>query len=332
MKKDIIIDLANCFFRCRHIAPRTSDTEERVAFAVHVTLSSIAAVWKQQTGTHLVVCLEGRSWRKDVYKPYKANRAVARAALSDAEIAEDRAFWAAFDDLCKFLINNTNCTVLQNSVLEADDLISGWIDQHPSHEHVIVSTDTDFVQLLAENVSQYNGVTEELITINGVFNRKGQAVIDKKTKQAKTVGDTGYYLFRKCVKGDSTDNVFSAYPGVRERGSKNRVGLLEAYADRTRQGFSWSNLMLQRWCDADGVEHRVLDDYNRNRLLIDLRAQPEHIRTIITETINNATLPKSVGQVGVKFLKFCGKYNLEKLSQNPDVYAKMFNTQYQEIR
>jgi 5'-3' exonuclease len=327
--KNIIIDLANCFFRCRHIAPRNSDTEECVAFAVHVTMSSIAAVWKQQAGTHLVVCLEGRSWRKDFYKPYKANRAVARAALSDDEILEDRAFWAAFDDLCGFLKNGTNCTVLQNPVLEADDLIAAWIDHHPDQEHIIVSTDTDFVQLLAQNVSQYNGVTEELITLNGVFDRKGRPVIDKKTQQPKHLGDPEYYLFRKCVKGDSTDNVFSAYPGVREKGSRNRVGILEAYADKIRQGFSWSNLMLQRWTDADGVEHRVLDDYQRNRTLIDLRAQPSDIRDIMSETVTESAQPKSVGQVGVKFLKFCGKYRLEKLSSMPDSFAQMFNASYE---
>lgn len=328
MNTHIIIDLANCFFRCRHIAPRSSDTEERVAFAIHVTISSIASVWRHQAGTNLVVCLEGRSWRKDVYKPYKANRAVARAALTEQELAEDQAFWSAFDDLCKFLADGTNSTVLQHSRLEADDLIAGWIDAHPEDNHVVVSTDTDFVQLLAPNVRQYNGVTEELITLDGVYDRKGKPVIDRKTKQPKTLGDPEYYLFRKCIKGDSTDNIFSAYPGVREKGSKNRVGLLEAFSDRNKQGFSWSNLMLQRWTDADGQEHRVLDDYNRNRQLIDLRAQPEEIRSIMTETISASQKPKSVGQVGVKFLRFCGKYRLEKLSQNPEVHANMFNASY----
>jgi 5'-3' exonuclease len=326
--KNIIIDLANCFFRCRHIAPRSSDTEERVAFAVHVTLSSINSVWKQQRGDVLVICLEGRSWRKDFYKPYKANRAVARAAQTDEEMIEDKAFWKAFDDLCEFFRSGTNSTVLQNPVLEADDLIAAWIDHHPDQEHVIVSTDTDFVQLLAKNVSQYNGVTEELITLDGVFNRKGQQVIDKKTQQPKHLGDPAYYLFRKCVKGDSTDNVFSAYPGVREKGSRNRVGILEAYADREKQGFSWSNLMLQRWSDADGAEHRVLDDYQRNRVLIDLRAQPSDIRDIMHSTVTEAAQTKTVGQVGVKFLKFCGKYRLEKLSQTADAFAQMFNASY----
>ena len=33
------------------------------------------------------------------------------------------------------------------------------------------------------------------------------------------------------MRGDSTDNVFSAYPGVRTKGTRNKVGLQEAFED-----------------------------------------------------------------------------------------------------
>ena len=36
-----------------------------------------------------------------------------------------------------------------------------------------------------ENVSQYNGITQQLITIDGIFNDRGVPIIDKKTKQEK---------------------------------------------------------------------------------------------------------------------------------------------------
>jgi hypothetical protein len=82
------------------------------------------------------------------------------------------------------------------------------------------------------------------------------------------------------MRGDPTDNVFSAYPKVR----KNK--LQEAFEDRSNKGFAWNNMMLQRWVDHNGAEHRVLEDYERNRHIIDLAAQPQDIRNIITETIN----------------------------------------------
>ena len=80
--------------------------------------------------------------------------------------------------------------------------------------------------------------------------------------------DPQWLLFEKCMRGDSSDNVFSAFPGVRTKGTKNKVGLQEAYADKDKKGYNWNNMMLQRWTDPDGAEHRVLDDYLRNVALV----------------------------------------------------------------
>lgn len=312
----LLVDTANTFFRARHSAHRQADTWDRLGFAIHVTLASVNKCWRDQRADHVIFCLEGRSWRKDFYEPYKKNRAVARAALTESEQEEDRLFWEAFDNLKTFLAEKTNCTVLQHPELEADDLIAGFIAAHPNDHHTIVSSDTDFHQLLAENVNQYNGISDELHTIEGIFDKKGNPVIDKKTKEPKKIPNPKYILFEKCMRGDPTDNVFSAYPGVRSKGSKNKVGLEEAFADKDKKGYNWNNLMLQRWTDHNGVEHRVLDDYERNRTLVDLTAQPDNIKAKIAETIGAAAKPKSTPMVGAQFLKFCGKYELTKLSEN----------------
>ena len=227
----LLVDTANTFFRARHAAHRQSDTWDRLGFAIHVTLNSVSKAFRDQRADHVVFCLEGRSWRKDFYEPYKKNRAVARAALTEKEAEEDRLFWETFDTLKEFLATKTNCTVLQHPDLEADDLIAGWIQQHKHDHHTIVSSDTDFHQLLADNVNQYNGIADELHTIQGIFDKKGKAVIDKKTKEAKVIPDPKWILFEKCMRGDPTDNIFSAYPGVRTKGSKNKVGLQEARSE-----------------------------------------------------------------------------------------------------
>ena len=167
----LIVDTSNTFFRARHAAHRQSDTWDKLGFAMHVTLGSVNKAWRDQKADHVVFCLEGRSWRKDFYEPYKKNRAVARAALTETEQEEDRLFWETFDNLKTYLYEQTNCTVLQHSRLEADDLIAGWIQSHPADEHIIVSSDTDFYQLLGENVKQYNGISDELHTINVIFDK-----------------------------------------------------------------------------------------------------------------------------------------------------------------
>jgi hypothetical protein len=131
------------------------------------------------------------------------------------------------------------------------------------------------------------------------------------------------------MRGDTSDNIFSAYPGVREKGTKNKVGLREAFADRESKGYNWNNMMLQKWVDHEGVEHRVLDDYNRNVNLCDLTAQPDNIKALIKETINNATTSdKNISQVGIRLLKLCATYDLVKISEQVESYAQPLNARY----
>jgi 5'-3' exonuclease len=285
-------------------------------------------VYKKFPADHVVFALEGRSWRKDFYKPYKANRAEARAALTEEQAEEDKLFWESYDNLTKYLREGTNCSVIRHENAEADDVIARWIAMHPQDDHVIISSDTDFIQLLAPNVTQYNGITNEHHTLNGIFNDKGTRVKDKKTKEDKTVPDPKWLLFEKCMRGDTSDNVFSAYPGVRTKGTKNKVGLQEAFEDHDKKGYSWNNLMLQKWIDHNGEEHRVLDDYNRNVTLVDLTAQPEDIKHKVDTAIREQVSHKDIGQVGVRFMKFCGRFELNKASEQAEQYARWLNETY----
>jgi len=329
--KYLLIDTANMFFRARHSAFRASDTWTKLGFALHVTLMAVNKVARRFDADHVIFALEGRSWRKDFYKPYKANRAVARGKMTETEAEEDKLFWETYDELTKYLSTRTNCSVIREATAEADDIIARWIALHPQDEHVIISSDTDFVQLLAENVKQYNGITDELHTLEGIFDAKGNPVIDKKTKLPKTIPDPQWLLFEKCMRGDPSDNVFSAFPGVRTKGTKNKVGLVEAYADREKQGYNWNNMMLQRWTDPDGVEHRVLDDYNRNVTLVDLTAQPDDVKAVVDAAIRKQISHKDVGQVGVRFMQFCGKYELIKLSENAEQVGRWLNETYKGV-
>jgi hypothetical protein len=86
--------------------------------------------------------------------------------------------------------------------------------------------------------------------------------------------------------------------------------------------------MLQRWSDHNGVEHRVKDDYERNRVLIDLTAQPDDIKAKVDGAIREQISHKDIGQVGVRFMKFCGKYELNKISESAEQYARWLNQTY----
>ena len=341
--KYLLIDTSNMFFRARHQAHRAADTWTKLGFALHLTFMSANKVARDIGADHVVFALEGRSWRKDAYKPYKANRAVARGKMTETETEEDTMFWETYDLLTQYLSTKTNCSVLRCATAEADDIIARWIALHPEDEHVIVSSDSDFVQLVAPNVKLYNGITDHLFAVDGVTDAKGRQLAftiesNSKIKVGKPdpafVAPEDYQrwvLFMKCMRGDPGDNVFSAYPGVRVKGTKNQVGLTEAFEDRERRGYAWNNMMLQRWTDHEQMEHRVLDDYERNRTLIDRTAQPQEIKDVVDAVIREQVTHKDVGMVGAHFMKFCGKYDLVKLSDYADSVGRWLNATYQGV-
>ena len=326
MSTFILLDGFNLFFRARHAV--TGSIDLKIGLSLHTMFSSIKNVYQRFNGDHLVLVLDGQSWRKDYYEPYKKNRLVARSKQTASELEEEQLFLEGFNDFTKFIQEKTNCTVLHNPRLEADDLIAGWIQCHPCDNHIIISSDSDFYQLINNNVSQYNGITDTLITHTGFYNSNGTRVKDKKTGLDKSPVDPAWIVFEKSIRGDSSDNIFSAYPGARTRGTKNRIGLLEAFQDRHDKGYNYNNFFHQRWLDHNGEEHQVLNDYNRNRILIDLTAQPEDIRQLINETIHAAAIPKQQTQVGIRLLKFCHKYDLQRISDSIQQFGQIFQAKY----
>jgi 5'-3' exonuclease len=326
--KYALIDTANTFFRARHVASRNSDLSEKIGMALHLTLASVNQAVRKYGIDHVVFCLEGRSWRKDVYGPYKKNRIVDAMSVTEAEKEESEMFWQTYEAFTTYIKEKTNVTVLRHERAEADDMIARFIHLHPDDEHFIISTDTDYNQLITEKIKQYNGVTGELATLQGYFKENGKPVLDKE-KNPKLLEDPEYLLFKKIIRGDAGDNVFTAYPRAPEKGSKNRVGIREAFEDRNAQGFKWNNFMLQRWTDHDNQEQVVRDCYQRNKMLIDLKAQPEEIKQAVDARIKESVRVTTVPQVGIHFLKFTGKYDLTKISEQAETYSKWLNAPYQ---
>ena len=324
----LLVDTMNTFFRARHVV--RGDAETKIGMAIHITLNAINKCYRKFNADHVLFALEGRSWRKDFYTPYKKNRSDKRAAQTPSEAEEDALFFEAYDDFTKFVGERTNCSVMRCEIAEADDIIARFIALHPEDTHIIVSSDTDFVQLVSPTVHQYNGITNELIKLDGVVTDEDKPVIDKKTGEQKVPADPQYQLFKKCMRGDPTDNVFSAYPGVREKGSSKKVGLMEAYADKDTKGFNWNNLMLQRWTDHNGEEHRVLDDYERNVTLVDLTAQPTEIRDYVDDVIREHSVAKNKPMVGAHFMKFCGKWDMQRIADNAQQFAEWLQANYVE--
>jgi len=136
-------------------------------------------------------------------------------------------------------------------------------------------------------------------------------------------------LFLKCVRGDKTDNIFSAYPGAREKGTKTKIGIREAFED-TNKGYDWNNFMLQKWTDHEGVEQQVKERYEFNRSLIDLSLIPDNIKAECLQIIAEETGKKNVPavEIGVGFMKFCGKWALKRIGDASAAFMPMMKSKY----
>jgi len=86
--------------------------------------------------------------------------------------------------------------------------------------------------------------------------------------------------------------------------------------------------MLQRWVYHEGIEHRVLDDYTRNVTLCDLTAQPADIREIINTTIAENATPKEISQVGMRLMKFCAKWDMQRIADQAATFAEPLQARY----
>jgi 5'-3' exonuclease len=361
MSTYLLVDAANLFHRCKHTT--SGDASTKAGMALHISFNALRAAHRRFNVDHIVFCLEGKSWRKSVYPKYKANRTTLKALQTKREQEDDQLYFDAMQEFTDFLDKRTNVTVLQAQGCEADDFVARWVDLHPDDQHVILSGDSDFYQLLSDNVKMYDGVKGWTISTKEVLDEDGNPASTKRQQPKRdSMGkvmkngkgeplkesvkimidppEPEFELFKKIIRGDSSDNIMSAYPGAREKGSAKNPGMREAFNDRHGRGFDWNLFMLQEWdkvVEDDDPELvstekvRVLDEYNRNRELIDLRCQPQEIKDILdTVILESVQVPPKPG-VGVWFLKFCEEMALVNIAKWPTEYANLLAAPYKKL-
>lgn len=326
MKTFLLIDYANLFNRMKHTSSRASSTEERAAYIIHDIMNGIRSAWSKQNATHCVVCLEGKSWRKKVYPEYKMNRVTKKLLRTPKEIEEDEFFQDYANMFADFLKEKTYMSVVQSPRAEADDIIATFIKAHPDDNHIIMSTDSDFHQLISPNVKMFDPMKQINITHTGIYDLYNKPVIKDGVHQ--TIGDPEYVLFKKCIRGDSSDNIKSSYPRLVEKSTKNRVGIDKAFADRHTNGYDWNTVMLHEWEDHKGITHVVKDDFERNVTLIDLNKIPQDVENEIVEAICSEATKEITGKVGFNFIKFCKQYQIYSMADSLDAFVHILSKRY----
>ena len=193
----------------------------------------------------------------------------------------------------------------------------------------------------------YDGVKNVTITLQEVLDENDKPATKKKTINEKFITKTGkvkeqkktiteaisppdpeYELFKKIIRGDSSDNILSAKPGARENGSMKKPGIREAFDDRHGRGYDWTLFMQDEWEDHEGNMVKVIDAYHFNKHLIDLRDQPQEVKDLMDSVIVEQCQKAPKSGVGVWFLKFCKEMDLPNLAKNPNDYATLLQAPY----
>ena len=133
----------------------------------HMVLNSIRSYNSKFSNDYgeLVVCCDGsRSWRKDVFPYYKANRKKNR----EESVLDWKKLFQIIDTIRDELAEHFPYRVLKVDGAEADDIIAVLARRfHEEQPILIVSGDRDFIQLLQlENVSIYDPVKKIFTYVN----------------------------------------------------------------------------------------------------------------------------------------------------------------------
>lgn len=299
----LVFDISNLLYRT--FFGQTNETDEVLAgLATHSALTMLNKYFKQYKPDKVVMAFDRSSWRKKYTaseqcvskRPYKGNR---RQDMTPAQQLKYQRFIKHIEEFENLIASHTTIISLVQDNLEADDLIAGFcqINACEDNEIIIISTDSDLLQLtMNENVRVISPAT------------------DKEQSLAEYNNDPHYYVFQKCVRGDPTDNIQSAFPRVRS------TRIEKAYNDE----FERIQLMNEKWTNQDGIEFKVGDLFEENEKLIHLEKQPKDIRRLIYQSVDEAM--EKEREFSLFFiLKFIGKYKLVRIKDSIDTYIPMLS-------
>ena len=347
MRTFLLIDSYNLFFRAMYTC-NDNDSELRKGLLLHTMFFMFKKACDKFNPDHLVICADGKgSWRYKEYPKYKANRIESYNKKTFAEQEKEKQLKDVFtNDFIPFIKEKTNVTFLQYENAEADDLIARFIELHPNDKCVIVSTDNDYIQLLNDNVIIYNTMDNRIISKNCIlssenykpikFTLKNGKISVSKTDVLVKKGDplvpmkdwVEYALFTKIVRGDDSDNIFSAFPRVREKSTKNSVGMLDAFEDREYKGFNWQTFMNSTWETPLGEKKLVKECYEFNKKIIDLKEIPNEIKVLVDSYIMESLHTNYISNIGINIMKYLGKWNLQKLLDISSSFSGYFSKTY----
>lgn len=197
----ILVDGSSYLYRAYHASPNFTNVDGEPTGAVYGVINMLRSLVKQYPASSVVVIFDakGKTFRDEMYSQYKANRPSMPDDLR-AQIAP-----------LHQVIDAMGFPMMVIEGVEADDVIGTLATQGSKiGMSILISTgDKDMVQLVDENVSLINTMTNVIMTPEGVHDKYGFSPIQMID-----------YL---ALMGDASDNI----PGVAGVGEKTATALIQ---------------------------------------------------------------------------------------------------------
>ena len=300
----LVFDISNLLYRT-FFSQKNETDEELAGLATHQALTTLNKYFKIYKPTKgVVMAFDRSSWRKEYTagdkcvskRPYKGTR---RKDMTPSQREKYARFMDHLKEFELLIIEHTTIATLAYDSLEADDLIAGFCQLYanPDEPIVVITADSDMLQL-AKNpgVTIVSPATDKPQSLDDYFN------------------DPEFYVFMKCLRGDSSDNVQSAYPRVPAKRIK------KAYDDP----FERVQMMKETWTHPDGTVFVVEELFAENELLINLEKQPQDIRDLMEAVVTvSMARPRQFSMFHI--MKFIGKYKLNRIKDSIDQYIPLLS-------
>lgn len=313
-KRTLIADISNLLFRVAAVQKNTNpfnkdlSPEDLVGLCMHISLQSIYKWYNKYKPDFIVFAFEGKNnWRKEFTTKNAVRRAYKGNRVYDPEMAH---FYKLIEDFYTTMSSHTSICCLKINEMEADDAIGAYCQEYASEQHevVIISGDKDFIQLL-----KIPGVKLIDPDTGKARNQPG----DKKYEE-----DLDYWLFLKCIRGDSGDNVMTAYPRVRE--TKVKKAYINQYDRINFMNETWKQTILEEDGTEKEIVHRVGELYEQNMTLMSLFDQPTEIRDKLFSGVRDQV--ENIGKYShFHFLRFCMDFQLERVKQDAMKFVDMLS-------
>lgn len=210
MDKLLLVDGSNLLFQMFFGMP--ARIFNRNGKAIHGTIGFVGALLKiirQVKPTHIAVLFDGEheNERKTLNADYKANRP------DYGKIPEEDCPFTQLPDIYDAL-DYLNIKHAETQTCETDDWIAGYVLTYGQNAEIVISSfDSDYFQLLTDNVSvlRYRGVKTEIYTPDYLISKLG-------------ITPAQYADFKSLV-GDGADNI----KGADKIGPKTAAALLNLF-------------------------------------------------------------------------------------------------------